>query len=66
MLEVLIGIILLALGFWAGRRTARQTAPVPQRPEEQERKRLEEDKTAFDLLMGYSVQRAYGGEDDGA
>lgn len=66
MLEVLIGILLLGLGFWAGRKTAeRETRPAPRTPEEQELRRLQEDKAAFDLLMGYSAQRAYGGEDDG-
>lgn len=66
MLEVLIGIVLLALGFWAGRKTAaREKPPAPRRPEAQELQRLQEDKAAFDLLMGYSAQRAYGAEDDG-
>lgn len=66
MLEVLIGILLLALGFWAGRKTADgQKPPTPHRPEAQELQRLAEDRAAFDLLMGYSAQRAYGAEDDG-
>lgn len=66
MLEVLIGIVLVALGFWAGRKTAvPKTPPAPQCPEGLELQRMQEDKAAFDLLMGYSAQRAYGAEDDG-
>lgn len=66
MLEVLIGILLLALGFWVGRKTAdEKKPPAPRSPAAQELQRLAEDKAAFDLLMGYSAQRAYGAEDDG-
>ncbi len=60
MLEVLLGLALLAAGFWAGRRSVKAAPPVA---EVREAQRLQEDKAAFDLLMGYNAQRAYGGED---
>lgn len=61
MLEVLMAAALLALGFWLGRqsRPARPQLPVPQ---EQEVRRLQEDRAAFAQLMGYSAERAYGDE----
>ena len=62
MLEVLIALVLLGAGFWAGRKSVRPV-PTPQMPEEQELTRLREDRAAFHQLMGYSADRAYGLED---
>lgn len=67
MLEVLIGLALLALGFWGGWKANGRLArrlPAPPTPEEQELRRMQEDKAAFELLMGYNAQRAYGGMEE--
>lgn len=60
MLELVLGLALLAVGFWAGRKSVKAAPPAA---EAQEVQRLQEDKAAFDLLMGYNAQRAYGGGD---
>jgi len=59
MLDVLIGVVLVFLGFAAGRKY-HPTAPGLPAPEERERQQLTEDRTAFSQLMGYSADRAYG------
>lgn len=67
MMELLLGLALLALGFWSGWKANGRMArhmPAPPKPEEQELRRLEEDKAAFALLMGYNAQRAYGAAED--
>ena len=59
MIDVLIGLLLVALGFAAGRRRL----PAPNRqfqPEAQEQAQLLEDRMAFSQLMGYNADRAYG------
>ncbi len=63
MLDVLIALVLLALGFWAGKQAGARK-PVPPQPEEQERIRVQEDRAAFSQLMGYSADRAYGRENE--
>ena len=62
MLDVCLALGLLALGYWAGKRSVKTAAP-PQ-PSEQEAQRLREDRAAFHQLMGYSADRAYGLQDD--
>ena len=59
MFDVLIGLLLVAAGFAAGR-GRRPVRTEPPRPEEQERLRLLEDRAAFSQLMGYNADRAYG------
>lgn len=59
MLDVLIGLALVALGFFMGRRSVPKRSEPPVM-EEQERQRLQEDRAAFAQLMGYNADRAYG------
>lgn len=59
MLDVLIGLVLVALGVYLGRKSVRQTVQPPVQ-EEQELRRLQEDKQAFSQLLGYNAERAYG------
>lgn len=59
MLEVLIALALVALGYWAGRRGLPARVETP-KVEEQELHRLMEDRAAFTQLMGYSPEQAYG------
>ena len=63
MLDVLIGAVLLLLGFALGRH---KLPAVPKAPavEEQELTRLREDRAAFTQLMGYNADRAYGQFDE--
>ena len=66
MLEVLLGVVLLGLGGAAGWLAhglyvlAKQTKPEPEAPEAREAERLREDRRAFETLMGYNVDMAYG------
>jgi hypothetical protein len=65
MLDFLIGAVLLLLGGAAGyalRMAAerRQRLPEPEAPGERERERLREDRQAFETLMGYNSEMAYG------
>lgn len=59
MLDVLIGLVLTALGFYMGRKSVPGTREAP-KVEEQELLRLQEDRAAFAQLMGYNAERAYG------
>ena len=59
MIDVLIGVVLVFLGFAAGRKYPTAASGLPA-PEERERYRLTEDRTAFSQLMGYNADRAYG------
>ena len=63
MMDVLVGLILVGLGFFAGRKSA-ENRRLPARPQEQERQQLLEDRAAFSQLMGYNADRAYGRIDD--
>lgn len=59
MLDVLIGLALVALGFYFGRKTLPAKPQLPA-VEEQELRQLQEDKLAFSQLLGYNADRAYG------
>lgn len=59
MLDVMIALVLVALGYWAGRKKLPARVEAP-KPEERELCRLREDRAAFDQLMGYSPEQAYG------
>lgn len=61
MFDVLIGLVLVALGFYFGRTSVPQTLQPP-KVEEQELLRMQEDKAAFAQMMGYNADRAYGKE----
>lgn len=58
MLDVLIALVLVGVGYWLGKRE-KLPAEIPQ-PEERELERLREDRAAFVQLMGYNTDRAYG------
>lgn len=61
MMEGLIAIGLILLGWWMGKqaRPRVETRPVARREEE----RLREEQAAFTQLMGYSVGQAYAMEE---
>lgn len=59
MLDVLVGLVLAALGFYFGRRSVPQKPELPAM-EERELQRLQEEKLAFSQLMGYNAECAYG------
>lgn len=59
MLDVLVGLALVALGFFMGRRSVPKRSEPPVM-EEKELQRLQEDRAAFAQLMGYNADRAYG------
>lgn len=59
MTDILIAVVLLALGVFLGRRSVPEKREPPQM-EEQELQRLQEDRAAFAQLMGYNADRAYG------
>ena len=61
MLDVLIGLALLALGFYFGKKTGKEAPQLPAVPQS-ELQRLQEDRQAFTQLMGYNADRAYGNE----
>ena len=61
MVDVLIGLALLALGFYFGRKTVEKKPQLPA-VDQTELLRLQEDRQAFSQLMGYNTERAYGGE----
>ena len=63
MVDVLIALVLLAVGFWVGKQAGAKK-PAPPQPEEQEQQRMQEDRAAFSQLMGYSADRAYGREQE--
>ena len=67
MLEVLLGLALAGLGFFAGWKAAAGRKPRLPQPRQQELTRLREEQAAFEALMGYSQRQAYGQEEfDGA
>jgi len=61
MLDVLIALVLVGVGYWLGKREKRPAAAP--KPEARELERLQEDRAAFSQLMGYNAQRAYGLEE---
>ena len=64
MIDVLIGLALLALGFYFGRKTGAEKPRLPA-VDRTEQERLAEDRQAFSQLMGYNADRAYGKAGDG-
>jgi len=62
MMDVLIALVLLGVGYAIGRRQRQLPAALP--AAEQEQRQLQEDRAAFAQLMGYSADRAYGLQDD--
>ena len=63
MLEVLLGLALAGLGFFAGWQAAGARKPQPPEPRQQELTRLREERAAFEALMGYNQRQAYGQEE---
>lgn len=66
MFDVLIAVLLLALGFWNGYLFGKKQKPreiEPPTPEERELLRLREERAAFQSLMDYTADRAYGMEE---
>ena len=63
MIDILIGVILLAVGYAAGRRQL-PAAVTPPAVEAVEQVRVQEDRAAFQQLMGYNLDRAYGMADE--
>lgn len=61
MVDVLIGLVLLALGFYIGRKTAEEKPKLPA-VDQTELLQVQEDRQAFSQLMGYNADRAYGNE----
>ena len=59
MLDVLIGLALVALGFYFGRKSVPRKVQPPS-VEERELARLQEGRMAFRQLMDYSAEKAYG------
>nr|DAI33313.1 MAG TPA: hypothetical protein [Caudoviricetes sp.] len=65
MVDILIGVLLLGVGGMAGwflrKAVERRTHKAEvQTASEKELIRLKEDKEAFDVLMGYNIDMAYG------
>lgn len=65
MIDILIGVLLLGIGGVAGwflrKAVERMTHKVEaETASEKELLRLKEDKEAFDALMGYNIDMAYG------
>ena len=60
MIDVLIGLLLVGLGFAGGRRWSRLRRPELPGPEAREQAQLLEERMAFSQLMGYNADRAYG------
>ena len=66
MLEVCLALALVCFGWFLGRCTAKaeQKPLPPPSVEEQELRRLQEDRAAFATLMGYNAQVAYGADSE--
>lgn len=65
MLDILIGVLLLGIGGMAGWFARKAVERLTHKAEvqtasEKELIRLKEDKEAFDVLMGYNIDMAYG------
>ena len=65
MVDILIGVLLLGIGGVAGwfarKAVERMTRKAEvQAASEKEMQQLKEDKEAFDVLMGYNIDMAYG------
>lgn len=65
MVDILIGVLLLGIGGVAGWFLRKAVERLTHKSEvqtasEKELIRLKEDKEAFDVLMGYNIDMAYG------
>lgn len=66
MVEVVLGMVLVALGGLAGwflrgiEERAKRLSPEPETPGTQEVQRMQAERQAFETLMGYNVDMAYG------
>lgn len=61
MIDTFLALVLLAAGWWLGRRSGRIKPPTV---EQQEQEQAREDRAAFSQLMGYNQSQAYGLHDE--
>ena len=65
MVDILIGVLLLGIGGVAGWFTRKAVERMTRKAEvlaasEKEMQQLKEDKEAFETLLGYNIDMAYG------
>ena len=71
MVEVLIGVVLLAIGGaggWFARElmeAAKRGARMPETDAAQDIERVRAERQAFEALMGYNAETAYGMQKEG-
>ena len=69
MVEILIGVVLLVIGGaggWFARRlleTVRRGERAPETGAERDIERMRAERQAFEALMGYNAETAYGMQD---
>ena len=69
MVDVVLGMVLVALGGLAGwflrgiEERAKRLSPEPETPGTQEVQRMQAERQAFEALMGYNAETAYGMQD---
>ncbi len=71
MVEVLIGVVLLAIGGaggWFARKlmeAAKRSARMPETDAARDIERVRAERQAFEALMGYNAETAYGMQKEG-
>ena len=71
MVEVLIGVVLLAIGVaggWFARKlmeAAKRGARMPETDAARDIERVRAERQAFEALMGYNAETAYGMQKEG-
>ena len=55
-----VGLLLIGAGFLAGWKVRDAREPSTASPEEEEKRRAEEEEAAFQKMMNYSTETAYG------
>ena len=71
MVEVLIGVVLLAIGGaggWFARKlmeAAKRGARMPETDAARDNERVRAERQAFEALMGYNAETAYGMQKEG-
>ena len=71
MVEVLIGVVLLAIGGaggWFARKlmeAAKRDASMPETDAARDIERVRAERQAFEALMGYNAETAYGMQKEG-